>query len=64
MADQTPEFKIVVLGAGGVGKSALTVQFHQQVFVQEYDPTLEVGEKMVVRKPYYKFALYIVVFSP
>lgn len=42
MTDQTPEFKIVVLGAGGVGKSALTVQFHQQVFVQEYDPTLEV----------------------
>lgn len=41
MTDQTPEFKIVVLGAGGVGKSALTVQFHQQVFVQEYDPTLE-----------------------
>ena len=42
MTEQPPEFKIVVLGAGGVGKSALTVQFHQQVFVQEYDPTLEV----------------------
>ena len=36
------EFKLVVLGTGGVGKSALTVQFHQKVFVQEYDPTLEV----------------------
>merc|ERR1711917_189819 len=35
------EFKLVVLGTGGVGKSALTVQFHQKVFVQEYDPTLE-----------------------
>ena len=39
---QLPELKLVVLGAGGVGKSALTVQFHQKVFVQEYDPTLEV----------------------
>merc|ERR1711892_13704 len=38
---QLPELKLVVLGAGGVGKSALTVQFHQKVFVQEYDPTLE-----------------------
>ena len=44
MAEPPPEFKIVVLGTGGVGKSALTVQFHQQVFVQEYDPTLEVSK--------------------
>lgn len=44
MAEPPPEFKIVVLGTGGVGKSALTVQFHQQVFVQEYDPTLEVNK--------------------
>lgn len=43
MAESTlPELKLVVLGTGGVGKSALTVQFHQKVFVQEYDPTLEV----------------------
>lgn len=30
-----------VIGAGGVGKSALTVQFIQNVFVNEYDPTIE-----------------------
>jgi len=41
MSEALPELKLVVLGAGGVGKSALTVQFHQKVFVQEYDPTLE-----------------------
>eukprot|EP01092_Planopodium_desertum_P004427 TRINITY_DN19211_c0_g2_i1.p1 TRINITY_DN19211_c0_g2~~TRINITY_DN19211_c0_g2_i1.p1 ORF type:complete len:197 (-),score=46.16 TRINITY_DN19211_c0_g2_i1:62-607(-) len=35
------EYKIVVLGAGGVGKSALTVQFVQGVFVERYDPTIE-----------------------
>eukprot|EP01091_Cochliopodium_minus_P013569 TRINITY_DN43_c0_g1_i12.p1 TRINITY_DN43_c0_g1~~TRINITY_DN43_c0_g1_i12.p1 ORF type:complete len:187 (+),score=60.67 TRINITY_DN43_c0_g1_i12:58-618(+) len=35
------EYKIVVLGSGGVGKSALTVQFVQGVFVEKYDPTIE-----------------------
>jgi len=34
-------FKIVVLGAGGVGKSALTVQFVNGVFNEHYDPTIE-----------------------
>ena len=33
--------KVVILGAGGVGKSALTVQFVQNHFVSEYDPTIE-----------------------
>ncbi|XP_049851201.1 ras-related protein Rap-1-like [Schistocerca gregaria] len=35
------DFKIVVLGAGGVGKSCLTVQFVQGIFVEKYDPTIE-----------------------
>ncbi|KAF9183911.1 Ras- protein Rap-1b [Haplosporangium sp. Z 767] len=35
------EYKLVVLGSGGVGKSALTVQFVQSVFVDRYDPTIE-----------------------
>eukprot|EP00088_Acartia_fossae_P008112 TRINITY_DN13833_c0_g1_i1.p1 TRINITY_DN13833_c0_g1~~TRINITY_DN13833_c0_g1_i1.p1 ORF type:complete len:201 (+),score=18.30 TRINITY_DN13833_c0_g1_i1:57-659(+) len=35
------EYKIVVLGDGGVGKSALTVQFVQGIFVEKYDPTIE-----------------------
>jgi len=33
--------KIVVLGSGGVGKSAITVQFVQGIFVEKYDPTIE-----------------------
>jgi small GTP-binding protein len=36
-----PEYKIVVLGLGGVGKSALTVQFVQGIFLVKYDPTIE-----------------------
>lgn len=37
----TPYYKLVVLGNGGVGKSALTIQFVQQYFVIDYDPTIE-----------------------
>ncbi|KIW38751.1 uncharacterized protein PV06_09696 [Exophiala oligosperma] len=35
------EYHIVVLGAGGVGKSCLTAQFVQDVWIESYDPTIE-----------------------
>ena len=35
------EFKLVVVGSGAVGKSALTLQFVQSEFIEEYDPTIE-----------------------
>ncbi|XP_038639292.1 ras-related protein R-Ras2-like [Scyliorhinus canicula] len=35
------KFKLVVVGGGGVGKSALTIQFIQSYFVSDYDPTIE-----------------------
>jgi GTPase KRas protein len=35
------EYKLVVVGGGGVGKSALTIQLIQNQFVTEYDPTIE-----------------------
>jgi GTPase SAR1 family protein len=31
---------LVVLGSGGVGKSAITIQFVQQYFIWDYDPTI------------------------
>eukprot|EP00121_Abeoforma_whisleri_P003625 Awhi_evm1s3259 len=34
-------YKLVIVGGGGVGKSALTIQFIQCQFVDEYDPTIE-----------------------
>ncbi|VDP40427.1 unnamed protein product [Soboliphyme baturini] len=40
-SSRTPVFKLVVVGNGGVGKSALTIQFIQQYFVTDYDPTIE-----------------------
>ena len=47
MAGLTPplqflrEYKLVVVGGGGVGKSCLTIQLIQSHFVDEYDPTIE-----------------------
>jgi small GTP-binding protein len=38
-------YKIVVLGAGGVGKSALIIQYVQGHFVTAYDPTIEDSHK-------------------
>ena len=35
------EYKVCVLGDGGVGKSALTIQMVQHHFIEEYDPTIE-----------------------
>jgi len=35
------EYKLVVVGSGGVGKSALVIQLVQNQFVDEYDPTIE-----------------------
>ena len=35
------EYRLVVVGSGGVGKSALTIQLTQNQFLDEYDPTIE-----------------------
>jgi len=37
----TNPYKMVILGDGGVGKSALSVQFMQNHFISDYDPTIE-----------------------
>ena len=35
------EYKMVIQGAGGVGKSSICVQFVGGHFVEDYDPTIE-----------------------
>ncbi|KAF2881498.1 hypothetical protein ILUMI_24676 [Ignelater luminosus] len=39
--ENLPTIKLVVVGDGGVGKSAITIQFFQKLFVTDYDPTIE-----------------------
>lgn len=34
-----PIYKVIVIGSGGVGKSALTLQFMYDEFVEDYEPT-------------------------
>jgi GTPase SAR1 family protein len=40
MTDQKYECKMVVIGAGGVGKSALIIRFIANKFLDEYDPSV------------------------
>ena len=35
------EYKLGVIGGGGVGKSALTIKYLRNYFIDEYDPTIE-----------------------
>ncbi|KAJ5498456.1 hypothetical protein N7453_007507 [Penicillium expansum] len=41
MAGKMTLYKLVVLGDGGVGKTALTIQLCLNHFVETYDPTIE-----------------------
>jgi len=40
-SDRNNEYKLVVMGGGGVGKSALTIRLVTDNFLDEYDPTIE-----------------------
>jgi len=49
------EVRLVVMGSGGVGKSAITLQFVQGIFIENYDPTIEDAYRKVYEintKPY------------
>ena len=53
MIAEMREYKMVVLGSGGVGKCALTVQFVQGIFVDKYDSTIEDSYRKQVEALYY-----------
>jgi small GTP-binding protein len=44
----TQKMQIIVLGDGAVGKSAITVQYVQGVFISLYDPTIEDSFRKIV----------------
>lgn len=46
------EYKVVVVGGGGVGKSAITIQFIQQHFIDEYGMFINY---------YYYYLLFIII---
>ncbi|KAG8213173.1 small GTPase superfamily [Butyriboletus roseoflavus] len=48
MSRDMRHYDVVVLGAGGVGKSALTVRFVQDIFLEDYDPTIEEAYRRIV----------------
>jgi len=51
------ELRVVVVGGGGVGKSALTVRFIQGNFVEKYDPTIEDSYRKQVEVDGYSYML-------
>ena len=53
-------YKLMILGAGGVGKSCLTVRFVQDKFITDYDPTI--GMHPIVRYCYYSTLTHTTYF--
>lgn len=43
------EYKIVMLGTGGVGKSSITLRFTQDTFMDDYDPTIEDSYRKMIQ---------------
>ncbi|KAK1154730.1 GTP-binding protein Rit1-like, partial [Acipenser oxyrinchus oxyrinchus] len=46
---QSREYKLVMLGEGGVGKSAIIMQFISHRFPEDHDPTIEDAYKTQIR---------------
>ena len=51
MAPNLPLHKVIMLGGGGVGKSALTLQFMYDEFVEDYEPTKEPFSRRLANPP-------------
>ncbi|KAL7718831.1 Ras small monomeric GTPase [Entamoeba marina] len=43
------ELKLIILGGGGVGKSAIVIRKTQDVFLTEYDPTIEDSYRFLMK---------------
>ncbi|KAL6063906.1 Ras-related protein M-Ras [Balamuthia mandrillaris] len=55
MKADTPELRVILLGEGGVGKSSLAIRYISNMWVEEYDPTIEDWYRKIItieEKPY------------
>lgn len=50
--------KVIMVGSGGVGKSALTLQFMYDEFVEDYEPTKADSYRKKVIIPFVFFSWY------
>ncbi|CAF3436615.1 unnamed protein product [Rotaria socialis] len=55
-----PNYIVCVFGSGGVGKSCLTIQFVQDIFMPKYDPTIEDVYKKTIEIDEKRYSLEIV----
>lgn len=53
------DYKIALMGSGGVGKSAIEVQFVQGIFVEKYDPTIGGEKKKIIMNLFHPNIFFI-----
>lgn len=58
MPEQSNDYRVVVFGAGGVGKSSLVLRFIKGTFRESYIPTIEDTYRQVCCFPLFSFFQY------
>ena len=53
MPEQSNDYRVVVFGAGGVGKSSLVLRFIKGTFRESYIPTIEDTYRQVILFQYF-----------